>query len=221
MVKVVIIHTGPGAIDVGWVDVHQVKFALDVDGVAACCVAGSMSVDDGRIGFAGELREMVCEGAIPGGFVAEASLDARGAHVEILPMKEIVGAFDHGGLKKGVVKQRPLESASDLANVLRGDIQPCVFPAREVNVFKRSLNEVVVADSFLKGHCILDVAFAERRRVVFNQGDPDLVVKRECVVVGDALPFFFERMCDDPGSPEGVEYGCKVEVGQLIENGAG
>ncbi len=79
----------------------------------------------------------------------------------------------------------------DVLDVLDCNVQPGVFIGGEVDVLESPLDEVVVGDSFVPGGGTLDVVFVDFDGVIFDEGNTNLVIEGEGVVVGYLFAEFF------------------------------
>jgi len=157
---------------------------------------------------------MIGEAPVPRGFVAEGSRDLGRAHVEIGPVEEVIGAFGDGGLEDREKAQGFLIPVWLGADGGCGVVEPSVFTSREVDVIKGTLDEAFWETAFRRVNVeqAMPIPIAEAGQVVLDQGEADLMVELQVIVVGDGFAFELHGVGDRAGAPESIEDGIEFQI---------
>jgi hypothetical protein len=135
-------------------------------------------IKDGLVSFRHEVAKVTFKGGIPGDLIAKAALDLGDPHVEVSPVKQVVGALDDAGLKEGKTGDGLLVRViQQQGNIVRDPIQPGIFLRCEVDVLEGFLDEVGIGDAWLCRHQLIDGFIGEGFRPVLDECQADRVVE--------------------------------------------
>ena len=131
-------------------------------------------------------------------------------------MEQIIGPLDDAGLTQGEERQSELVRVAELANVGNRLVNPGVLLISEIDVGEIVLDETWIRDLWMPQEKPVHFLRAEAYPVVLNQGQADVIIEAEQVVVCNLLTRLLQAVSNRTSAAKGIQAGREIQIGDLL-----
>ena len=131
-------------------------------------------------------------------------------------MEQIIGPLDDAGLTQGEERQRELVQVGELANVGDRLVNPGVLLISEIDVREIVLDKTWIRDLWMPQEKPVHFLRDEAYLVVLNQGQTNVIVEAEQVVVCNPLTCLLQAVSNRTSASKGVQAGREIQIGDLL-----